>query len=60
MNAFGLVVDTLDDFAGLVEQAKLVMGIDEGSSKFSRSVLRIEVFGPRQSHLTVVDLPGLI
>lgn len=27
--------------------------------RFSGDVLKIEVFGPRQSHLSVVDVPGL-
>lgn len=35
------------------------MGLDEGDAVFSADVLRVEVSGPTQPHLTIVDLPGL-
>lgn len=36
------------------------MGIGSSGSSFSQHVLNIEISGPSQPHLTVVDLPGLI
>lgn len=50
----------LDDFPILIEDAKSYMGVADGSNAFSTDVLRLEVSGPRQPHLTIVDLPGLI
>lgn len=35
------------------------MGLDGTSKNFSSDVLRIELSGPDQPHLTLVDLPGL-
>ncbi|KAF3016208.1 hypothetical protein E8E14_011359 [Neopestalotiopsis sp. 37M] len=43
----------------LVEIAKGRIGLDEHSKRFSSDVLRIEVTGPTQPNLTIVDLPGL-
>ena len=34
------------------------MGIDSGSA-FSRDVLRVEISGPKEDHLTVIDVPGM-
>ncbi|KAI1453715.1 P-loop containing nucleoside triphosphate hydrolase protein [Annulohypoxylon moriforme] len=44
----------------LVDKAKEVMGVgaDRGRT-FCKDVLRIELSGPTQPHLTIVDLPGL-
>lgn len=53
----------LEGFAGLgevIEAAKNAMGIKEYGKTFSRDLLRIEITGPDRSHLTIVDLPGLI
>ena len=36
------------------------MGIGSGAKAFSDDVLRVEISGPEQPHLTLVDLPGLI
>ncbi|KAK5079394.1 hypothetical protein LTR51_001591 [Lithohypha guttulata] len=49
----------LDSLESLVEDAKEAMGIDGVTRSFSNDVLRIEVSGPSQPHLTLVDLPGL-
>ncbi|KAI1476076.1 P-loop containing nucleoside triphosphate hydrolase protein [Daldinia eschscholtzii] len=48
------------NIGALVEKAKEAMGIgiDQGRT-FSKDVLRIELSGPTQPHLTIVDLPGL-
>ncbi|ORY57502.1 P-loop containing nucleoside triphosphate hydrolase protein [Pseudomassariella vexata] len=44
----------------LVDKAKDFMGLNGDQSKtFSNDVLRIELSGPDQPHLTIVDLPGL-
>ncbi|KAK8859764.1 dynamin family protein [Apiospora arundinis] len=47
------------DIGEAIEQAKEVMGLDGGNAVFSTDVLRVEVSGPSQPHLTIVDLPGL-
>ena len=36
------------------------MGVSDSSKAFSADVLRIEISGPTQLHLTIVGLPGLI
>lgn len=51
---------TLDDLPDLVENAKEKMGLTRGTMAFSKDILRMEVLGPKQPHLTLVDLPGLI
>ena len=45
----------------VVEEAKEAMGLSTPSSGkvFSADVLRVELSGPQQPHLTMVDLPGL-
>jgi GTPase SAR1 family protein len=53
------IVD-LEHFETLVNDAKTVMGLDVNSARiFSNNILRVEVSGPNQPHLTLVDLPGL-
>ena len=48
----------LKDFSTIIAEAASAMGI--GSTKtFASDVLRIEISGPSQPHLTLVDLPGL-
>ena len=50
-----------EEFPALFEKAKQAMGLDIlGSRAFSEDILRVEVSGPTQPQLTVVDLPGLI
>lgn len=50
-----------EEFPALFEKAKQAMGLDAlGSLAFSEDILRVEVSGPTQPQLTVVDLPGLI
>ncbi|CAN9372578.1 unnamed protein product [Alternaria alternata] len=44
----------------VIEAAKDATGISESSDKvFSSDILRLELSGPNQPHLTLVDLPGL-
>ncbi|KAG5933887.1 hypothetical protein E4U53_000830 [Claviceps sorghi] len=50
-------VDT-PDISSVVEKAKEAMGLSE-TKVFSTDVLRVELSGPSQPHLTMVDLPGL-
>ena len=35
------------------------MGINDDTKAFSSDILRLELSGPEQPHLTLVDLPGL-
>ena len=55
--------ETLADFnelPALNDRAREFMGLSAVSSAFCDDVLRVEVSGPDQQHLTIVDLPGLI
>lgn len=47
------------DIGELIEKAQTQMGLGKQSKTFSSDVLRIEVTGPNQPNLTIVDLPGL-
>ncbi|KAK8113072.1 hypothetical protein PG984_013598 [Apiospora sp. TS-2023a] len=58
LEAFSYTHDDLD-IGEAIEQAKEAMGLDGGDAVFSADVLRVEVSGPTQPHLTIVDLPGL-
>ncbi|KAK8036251.1 hypothetical protein PG993_008865 [Apiospora rasikravindrae] len=58
LEAFMYTHDDLD-IGEAIEQAKEAMGLDGGDAVFSADVLRVEVSGPTQPHLTIVDLPGL-
>lgn len=53
-----------DDLAQIFEEANSAMGIgsdQEGlaSAAFSEDILKIEISGPDQIHLTVIDVPGI-
>jgi len=50
---------SVDDFANIVAAAEKAMGLDESSKVFSKDILRVELCGPKQTHLTLVDLPGI-
>jgi len=58
LRAFAYVLDDLD-ISGVVEEAKNAMGINGNDKVFSTDILRVEISGPSQPHLTMVDLPGL-
>ncbi|KAI6081332.1 P-loop containing nucleoside triphosphate hydrolase protein [Hypoxylon rubiginosum] len=48
------------DIGALVDEAKEDMGVGgERGRTFCKDILRIEISGPTQPHLTIVDLPGL-
>ena len=46
------------DLGNVVEKAKETMGLSD-TKVFSTDILRVELCGPTQPHLTMVDLPGL-
>lgn len=52
-----------ESFANIMKQVNVVMGLvcDESGLKstFSNDVLRIEMTGPSQEHLSVIDVPGI-
>lgn len=50
---------SLDDFAGIVKAAETAMGLDHLNTVFSKDILRVELCGPTQPNLTLVDLPGI-
>ncbi|KAB2569166.1 Interferon-induced GTP-binding protein Mx2 [Lasiodiplodia theobromae] len=48
----------LSAFTSIMQEVQGVMGIDKKKT-FSSDVLSIEVTGPDQEHLTVIDVPGI-
>ncbi|KAI4226462.1 MAG: hypothetical protein LQ349_006877, partial [Xanthoria aureola] len=61
LSGFHHDLSSRENFPALFEKAKQAMGLDAlGSLAFSEDILRVEVSGPTQPQLTVVDLPGLI
>ena len=57
---FSRELEGYDGLGQMIEAAKDAMGIEEDGKTFSKDLLRIEITGPERSHLTIVDLPGLI
>jgi GTP-binding protein EngB required for normal cell division len=49
----------LERFAEIVTNAADFLGVGAGDHQFSKDTLRVELSGPTQPHLTLVDLPGL-
>nr|OQO31372.1 hypothetical protein B0A51_03367 [Rachicladosporium sp. CCFEE 5018] len=60
LRAFRAPNSDLADLSELIDVAKDRMGLNSNAKAFSRDILRIELSGPDQPHLTLVDLPGLI
>ncbi|KAI9809646.1 MAG: hypothetical protein M1825_000078 [Sarcosagium campestre] len=60
LSGFRQDLSNYDDLPELIDKAKAMMGISDTGGAFSNDVLRIEISGPTQPHLTIVDLPGLI
>lgn len=58
--AFSREIDGVDGFALLIEDAKSALGISTYGKAFFNDLLRVEIFGPDRSYLTIVDLSGLI
>lgn len=50
---------SMDAFPDIIDAAAKEMGIDGTKKSFSKDVLKVEIYGPKQPHLTLVDLPGL-
>ena len=50
----------LEELGALTESAKHAMGLSNGSARFSKDVLKVDITGPKQPNLTLVDLLGLI
>ena len=60
LSSFRHSLRSRDDFPMLFEQAKEAMGLTGLGNAFSRDILRVEILGPQQPQLTIVDLPGMI
>ncbi|OJJ35598.1 hypothetical protein ASPWEDRAFT_51601 [Aspergillus wentii DTO 134E9] len=60
LQAFKESLGGLDELPDVMEKAKSEMGLLNTRKSFSRDILRVEICGPNQPKLTVVDLPGLI
>lgn len=50
---------SLEEFPSIINAAAKAMGVDGGRNTFSKDTLRVELSGPTQPHLTLIDLPGL-
>ncbi|CAG7959526.1 unnamed protein product [Penicillium salamii] len=48
-----------EKFQGLMDRARDCMGLNTTASGLSDDVLKVEISGPQQPELTLVDLPGL-
>jgi hypothetical protein len=59
LQAFRSPTTAIDDFATIIGSAEEAMGLDQNTKAFSNDILRVEITGPKQPHLTLVDLPGL-
>lgn len=58
--SFSVSVSANDlQLGAVIESAKDAMGINDSTKVFSSDILRLEISGPDQPHLTLVDLPGL-
>ncbi|ETN45519.1 uncharacterized protein HMPREF1541_09351 [Cyphellophora europaea CBS 101466] len=49
----------LEQIPDIMRKATTAMNLDDNES-YSRDILQIEVKGPAQDHLTLIDLPGII
>lgn len=59
LSSFKPSTSDLNKLSLIVEEACAVMGIGVLGMNFAYDILRIEISGPKQDHLTLVDLPGL-
>ncbi|KIW23993.1 uncharacterized protein PV07_09733 [Cladophialophora immunda] len=50
---------SIADFAEIVKSAEKDMGLDNDYTVFAKDILRVELCGPHQPNLTLVDLPGI-
>lgn len=51
---------SMDEIPALIRKSEEAMGLGVDTKAFSDDVLKVEISGPGQPHLTLVDLPGLI
>ncbi|KMU91587.1 interferon-induced GTP-binding protein Mx2 [Coccidioides immitis H538.4] len=58
LKAFSAPIADVADVPNVIEAAKTAMGLDKDARSISDDILRVEICGPHQSHLTLVDLPG--
>ena len=58
LSAFKAPSTVYEDFGSIIEAAGKAMGLGP-ARVFSTDILRVEISGPSQPHLTLVDLPGL-
>ena len=58
LKAFSASGVRLESIPNFMDEAKKIM-CPPGDSSFSDATLRVELSGPKQPHLTFVDLPGL-
>ncbi|KAJ9607880.1 hypothetical protein H2200_007959 [Cladophialophora chaetospira] len=50
---------SLGEFPIIIDAAAKAMGLGDARKPFSKDTLRVEMSGPAQPHLTLIDLPGL-
>lgn len=60
LSEFHASMASMDEIPAFIRRAEEFMGLGIDTNAFSDDVLRVEISGPQQSHLTLVDLPGLI
>jgi len=60
LHEFKASIASIEEIPSIIDKAKEAMGLTVDTKAFSNDVLRVEISGPRQPHLTLVDLPGLI
>lgn len=60
LHGFKASMASTDEIPAIIRRAEEDMGLGVNNKAFSDDVLRVEISGPGQPHLTLVDLPGLI
>lgn len=67
LKAYQRSLESLDQptFGAILKEVHDLMGLkgsgapDEAADTFSDDVLKIEIYGPKQQHLSVIDVPGI-
>lgn len=60
LHKFQASMVSTDEIPAIIDRAEKAMDLSVINRAFSDDVLRVEISGPKQPHLTLVDLPGLI
>jgi hypothetical protein len=60
LSSFHEELKGFEGLPNLIKNAKAFIGISTYGKAFSKDLLRVEVSGPDQPYLTIVDLPRLI